>query len=135
MPVQTEWLVDKQIIHINAIGDISVEDIKVLSEKIIASINISDRPLVHVIISEENMDSMPKSIQAMSEVTKFFRHERLGWFLIYGNTERDRIAIFVATVVTGMTKIRHRRFTTFEESLEFLISVDTTLPSVQEIIQ
>lgn len=134
MPVQIEWFVENQIIHVDAIGDIIPEDVMELSEKVVASIDASDSPLVHVIISEAQMDSLPRSIKVMKEITKFFGHERLGWFLIYGNTDRDRLAIFVASAVTSMARLRHRRFATLEESLEFLASVDSSLPTVEQML-
>lgn len=134
MSIEINWLVENKLIHAIASGDVSVEGLAYFSSTIVQYLDQSDAPLVHLIISEEQMESFPKSIKAVGEVAKFFRHEQLGWFIIYGNTERDRIAIFVASVVTGMAKIRHRRCETLEESLEFLTTVDTSLPSIEEIL-
>ena len=40
---------------------------------------------------------------------------------------------FVAGIVTQMFKSRYRMFDTYEEAIEFLQSVDSTLPNLQEI--
>lgn len=134
MTVTVNWLLEHKVIHVIAVGDVAVADITNLSETVLELFSQSDAPLIHVLISEEKMGSFPKSLQSLTEVAKFLRDDQLGWFIIYGNTERDRMAIFMGSLLAGIAKVRHRRFETLKESLEFLTMVDSTLPSVNEML-
>jgi len=37
-------------------------------------------------------------------------------------------------MVTQVTRVRHRRFITLRECLNFVTTMDTTLPSIEEIL-
>lgn len=133
MATEVKWFLEGKIIHVIVEGDLSVQDVQAVSDGVRTHIDESDEPLVHLVLSEEKMDSLPKSLKSFSSAAEFVRHERLGWFLIYGNVERERIAVFLATIVISIAKVRHRRFHTLEESLEFLTTVDTKLPPIDEM--
>jgi len=132
--VSIDWLLENKIIQVITEGDLALDDVRTVSNAVIDHINQSPAPLVHVVLSEEKMDSLPKSLKAFSEVVEFLRHDRIGWFLIYGNTSHAPIAKFLGTMVIEMAKVRHRRFETLQESLDFLVSMDTTLPTVDEML-
>lgn len=134
MPIEVKWFVEGKVIQAVGVGDISLDDITYSSNAIIDLINSSDSPLVHLVLSEENMESLPLSLRAFSEAAKFLHHERLGWFLIYGNMDRAKHIKFLDTMVIQIAQVRHRRFTTWAECLEFLLFVDSALPNIEDML-
>ncbi len=134
MNLQATWLVKDRIIQVVAIGDITVNDIDRLSESVIGMMSQTDAPAVHIVLDEGKTTSLPKSLAAFSNVAQFLRHDKTGWFFIYGNTDRTSMANFLGSMVVQITKVRHRRFETLKECLDFLIVMDPTLPSVEEIL-
>lgn len=133
MPFEVSWLVEGQIIHANLKGKITVEEIQENSELAISMFESTDAALVHVLTNEADLDSLPMSLKLVSEATGFLQHPKTGWMIMYGSD--DRIPRFMTAMITGMTKVRHRRFDTLEESLEFLMSVDSTLPPLEEMMR
>ncbi len=128
-----EWLIENKIILGKPEGDPSPEDLKQASETYQILLDSSDAPLVHVLVDESKLETLPVSISVLAEKLDFLKHPRLGWFILYGN--EDAMKNFVSSMLTGIHKVRHRRFLTLEDSLEFLVSVDSTLPSVEDIIE
>ncbi len=128
-----EWLIENKIILGKPEGDPSPEDLKQASETYQKLLDSSDAPLVHVLVDESKLETLPVSISVLAEKLDFLKHPRLGWFILYGN--EDAMKNFVSSMLTGINKVRHRRFLTLEDSLEFLVSVDSTLPSVDEILE
>jgi hypothetical protein len=133
MQLQIDWLLENKVVQFNIRGDVTLEDLSQVSEAIEDFINQSDAPLIHVLHDERGMGSIPSSLKVLTESLGFLKHPRLGWFIIYGNN--DRIKKFLSSMVMGIAKIRHRNFETLEESLDFLVTVDSTLPSIQNILR
>lgn len=127
-----EWLIENKVIIGKPEGDPSPDDLTLASETYRVLIDQSDAPLVHVLVDESKLDTLPVSLKVLVDTLDFLKHPRLGWFILYGND--DQMKKFVSSTLTGITKVRHRRFATLKESLEFLAMVDTTLPSVQEML-
>lgn len=128
-----EWLIENKIILGKPEGDPSPEDLKQASETYQKLLDSSDAPLVHVLVDESKLETLPVSISVLAEKLDFLKHPRLGWFILYGN--EDAMKNFVSSMLTGINKVRHRRFLTLEDSLEFLVTVDSTLPSADEILE
>lgn len=133
MIADIHWLIENKVILANPQGSPQVDELSLASETLQAFIDESDAPLVHILIDESRLKSMPVSLKILTDAFGFLKHPRLGWFIIYGND--DRMKKFISSMLTGMTKVRHRRFDTLEESLQFLVDVDTTLPTVQEMLK
>ena len=133
MEMQMDWLLENKVAKFNVQGDATVEDLRHVSETIEEFINQSDAPLVHILHDERGLGTLPISLKVLTESLGFLKHPRLGWFIIYGNN--DRIKKFLSSMVMGMAKIRHRNFETLEEALNFLVTVDSTLPSPEEMLK
>jgi len=133
MEFQIDWLVKNKVVQFNIQGDVTVEDLSDVSDRIQGLINESDAPLVHVLHDEQGMGTMPISLQVLTDALGFLKNPRLGWFIIYGND--DRIKKFISAMVMSVAKVRHRNFKTREETLNFLVSMDTTLPKVEEMLE
>lgn len=127
-----EWLVENKVIIGKPEGDPSPDDLQKASDTYRTLLDASDAPLVHVLVDESKLDTLPVSMKVLTDNLDFLKHPRLGWFILFGNN--DPMKKFVSATLSGMTKIRNRRFATFEESIEFLTKVDSTLPSTEEIM-
>ncbi len=128
----TRWFVENKIIITDFIGDISLDDLKSSGMQVMQLLEQSDSPLVHLITNETDLLSLPSSIKEMSESSPFMKHPQMGWMIMYGS--EDRLAKFKAAIVTGIVQTRHRRFLTLQESLEFLVAMDKSLPAVEEMM-
>lgn len=134
MESSVRWYYEDKIVGVVSAGELSVEDVRNMAATINSLIGASESPLVHVIIDETNLISMPTNIKQIVDATStFLSNPQLGWFIIYGND--NMILKFVGQVATSMKKLRHRRFSTLHETLEFLISVDVSLPSIEELMK
>jgi hypothetical protein len=129
MIANIQWLIDHKVIIAIPEGKPPVEDLQLASDTFQAFMDESDAPLVHILIDESKFEAMTISLKILSDVFGFLKHPRLGWVVMYGSD--DQMKKFVSTMLTGMAKTRHRRFDTFEESLDFLMTMDSTLPTIQ----
>ena len=132
MGIEMQWYVPQKIVHGDIIGDISLEDIQNSSRELQEMFAQSDSPLVHVLSNESQVGSLPISLNMLSEAADFMRHPQMGWMITYGTD--NRMAKFMLSMISGIARVRHRRFATLEESLEFLVSVDTTLPTIEQML-
>ena len=128
-----EWLIENRVIIGKPEGNPSPEVLELASETYRTLIDQSDAPLVHVLVDESDLDTLPVSLKVLVDTLDFLKHPRLGWFILYGND--DLMKNFVSSTLTGITQVRHRRFSTLEESLRFLAMVDTTLPPVEKMLK
>lgn len=131
MVADIRWLVPQHIIHGKPAGKYTIEDLKLASQEITGLLDASDKPLVHLLIDESELDGMPVSLSALSDAFTFMRHERLGWMIIYGTD--DRLKKFISSMMTNIARVRHRRFTTRLEAFEFLALMDSSLPTIEEM--
>lgn len=133
MGIDIQWFVYGRIIRANISGDITIEDLENGSNTTIALIEESDAPLVHIVTDETDMGSLPTSLKLYSDAVEFMGHDRMGWLLMYPST--NSMSKFLSSTVAGIAKARYRRFESLEESLRFLVSIDTTLPSIEEMLE
>ena len=129
MIANIQWLIDHKVIIAMPEGKPPVEELQLASETLQVFMDESDAPLVHILIDESKLEAMTISLKILSDVFSFLKHPRLGWVIMYGSD--DRMKKFISSMLTGMTKVRHRRFDTFEDSLDFLMTMDSTLPTMQ----
>jgi hypothetical protein len=134
MAIDVRWLLDHKIIQVHITNDISLDDITHLSTSILTLFEQSDAALIHIIVNKDGSGKLPKSLNSVIEATKFLRHAQLGWFIIYGQVGHGNLAVFFSTVVTGLAQVRHRRFETIEDCIAFLTSVDSSLTSLEELL-
>jgi hypothetical protein len=125
MTYEISWLVENQVIHLELEGDISLETVAAMSQSVIEYIETSEASVIQLLVDDRNVQTAPKDIHALLSVSKVFRHPRLGWFIVYGND--NKLFQFLTMLMSRLTRIRHRRFTTQAEAVAFLQSVDSML--------
>jgi len=132
MVADIRWLVPHHIIYGKPTGKPTVDELKQASQEIAKLLDESGKPLVHLLIDESDLDGMPISLSTLTEAFAFMGHDRLGWMIIYGTDER--VKKFISSMVTNITRVRHRRFDTRQEALEFLVTMDSSLPTVEAML-
>ena len=127
MPYDISWLVENQVINLVLEGDVTVETITEMSQNVIQYFDSSDKPLVHLLIDDSNVSSSIRHLKSVMEVGKALGHPRFGWLIIYGS--HNKTYQFMTYMISQVTRIRHRRFATLNEAIEFLHTVDVSLSS------
>lgn len=133
MTFEISWFVENRIIFAKASGKMTVEELRVASDKVVKMLEASDASLVHILSDESDLESFPISVKALNEVVGFMRHPKMGWMLLYPSD--NNISKSLSNILAGVTKMWIRRFASQQEALEFLVLVDSTLPTVDEMQQ
>ena len=128
-----DWLIENKVVLGKPEGDPSPDDLEQASATYRTLFDASSAPLIHVLVDESKLETLPVSMKVLADTLDFLKHPRMGWFILFGND--DPMKNFVSSTVTGVNQVRHRRFATIEESLEFLAMVDSTLPSAKEMLE
>jgi len=129
MSIHIHWHIEGRIIYATIIGEIGINDLKQASDQIVALIEESHAPLIHLLVDETQAGAPPKpDLKPITDALQVFRHPRMGWLIVFGNSG-NRLARLITYMVSQLGRLRFRRFDTLQESLEFLYSMDTSLPS------
>ncbi|MGB1285237.1 MAG: hypothetical protein ACPG7F_01790 [Aggregatilineales bacterium] len=129
------WIVEDKVVLGVSEGQITIDELSRFSQQVEKLLNNTSSERVHCIISEEKMTSLPKSLKDFRKATQFLFHKKLGWFLIYGNMDRERLAITLATFALRIAQVKHRRFETLEECLEFVAALDIDIPDAESMLE
>lgn len=128
MPVQLSWYLEHHVIQIINSGTITDQDMLDADQPIIDYFNESNVPLVHLIVDNSNASYTP-SVKAVTKA-KFPKHAKCGWVLLVGPA--NSFMRFVNAVVSNVFKTRNRMFETFDEALDFLNDMDSSLPPLRD---
>lgn len=129
MPSRITWLIQDHLILLRNIGQITAEDVQNTDTEILHLLNLSSKPLIHVIIDDRQMDGMPGLKVMMS--LQFIRHAHIGWVISH---QENPVLRMVGAVVGSAVKLRFRFVKDIHEGLEFLAKVDLTLPQAVELV-
>ena len=118
------WYVNKRVIHVRAYGDVTIDEMHAFNEQVTAMLDEGD-PLVHLIVEDNDVEGMPKSLQTFKEAMPFAGHPDLGWVLPVGNS--SPILHFLTNMAAKIYRVRYQRMDSFAEAVAFLKGQD---PSV-----
>jgi hypothetical protein len=85
--------------------------------------------LVHHLADLRELDGMP-GLAALGKFT-YVKHPQMGWQVSFGL--RRPLVKMLANIMSQVFKMRSRDFDTLEEALDFLQTVDATLPNLRAI--
>jgi DNA-binding NtrC family response regulator len=119
-----DWLVENEIIYFYIAGTVTEDDLVDTDARVNHLINQSDRDLVHIVFDDIKLEEMP-GLKALRDLT-YPRHERAGWII---TSNQNKIMRFIANLVGQMAQVRYRFFDSPEDGIDFLVSVDTRLPT------
>lgn len=129
MSVDLSWYLENRVIQIVNHGDISDQDMLDSDQPIIDYMNQSQAPLVHLIVDNSKASYTP-SVKTVTQA-KFPKHPQCGWIILVGPA--NTLMRFANAVVTNLFKTRNRMFDTFDEALDFLNEMDSTLPPLRDM--
>lgn len=130
MGMAIDWLVEGRVLQVHALGDVATEHIQTMAQQAATLIDDqTDAPLIHMLVDLSELSSYPNNMRQVAQaIEPLFRHKRLGWVIDYGGGQSEA---FVRSTTAQMYRVRFRMFDTAKAALEFLNSVDTTLPPLQ----
>lgn len=130
MPHKHGWFIENRIFYNQYHGDVSAEEVQQMAITNLKYLDDSEAPLVHCFVDIENIGSIPLRFNALKESAQMsLDHPKIGWIIAYGKD--NRFVTFLGTMVTQFFKSRYRLFKTYEEAIEFLQSMDATLPDLK----
>lgn len=128
MPYEVSWLVEKRIIYFHTSGIATIDDVKAGNKKVMAMLE-EGIPFVHLITDSTDVEKVQLGLNDLASVFRDMpASPKMGWSIYISPKMLDR---FFASVTTQLTKSRHREFTTLEDAIAFLRSVDDTLPEIE----
>jgi hypothetical protein len=120
-----QWYVDNKILFIQYWGEVTVDDLRRQIELNNRYIDESDAPLVHMIIDVSQI-TQPASMKDLTAALAGFKpHPRGGWTITVG--EKDPLTKFVSYIGRQLFRLRQRSFETFQQAVDFLKFMDTTI--------
>lgn len=130
MPFDISWYREGRIIYIKYYDDVTLEDKRISAEQECELLDAGVSSLVHVLLDITEQTSSSTHIKAIQDaLDKALKHPKKGWTLAFGK-EEFRMENFVNSVVTQSSSARYRTFVTLQETLEFLVYVDSSLREV-----
>lgn len=127
MAHEIKWHTEDSIILVQLEGDLEISEFSSFDRQIVAHIDKSSRPLVHVWVNLLGVTKFPNSVMQVQQSLTHLKHPKVGWSILI--TE-NRMIRFVGYMITQITKARFRAFVNPTEALEFLKTVDSTLEKV-----
>ncbi len=129
MPHNHQWLIENRVFYNEYNGDVSADDLRRMATANLKYLESSDAPLVHCFVNAENLSKMPVNLTALRDSTlPTLQHPRMGWVIAYGTN--NPLLSFLGSTVTQLFQTRYRLFDSYERAVEFLQSVDETLPDL-----
>jgi hypothetical protein len=120
-----QWYVEHQVIFVKYWGEVTLDETRRQIEMNFFYNDQSTAPLVHAIIDLSGV-TKPLNMAEMAAALKGLKpHPRSGWMITVG--EKDPVVRFLSSVARQLFKLRQRAFHTFEEAVEFLKGMDTTI--------
>lgn len=126
MPFRIDWLVEQHLVYINVHGTTTVEDLRNYDDYALRVLDESPHPLVHTIYDYSQAQIVPPLQETVK--MKAGKHPNVGW-VIFVNMQ-DIMTRFILSTASQVFRLRFRSFKTLEEALEFIQSVDSTLPNL-----
>lgn len=125
MTARIAWYTPDRVLLIRFQGDVTTDELMQINRQITGYLDSADAQLVHLIIDQRDIGSVPGNVMSLTRTMTFIQHPRLGWVLRFGDIHP--IIRFMAAVVMQAASVRFRNFHTLEEALNFLSYVDVTL--------
>jgi len=123
MKHQIEYAMDKRVIRVRYIGDLTQEEAKITNTAVTEMIRDGIAP-VHFIADATQLEALKINLMQMREAASFLREPQLGWLIIIGG---NPIARFMGSLVIQLRKANFRFVDSLDEAFAVLSRVDTTL--------
>ena len=130
MPITCQWLLEKRVLLTIYSGDLTVDDFAHLTEEVRAHLDLAEEGLIHCLCDVGQVKKLPLSLQVLADTSRgALSHPQFGWMIAYDMP--NPIFKFFGDMVTRLFRMRYHVAGTQEEALDFLNSVDATLPPLR----
>lgn len=127
MPCEASWLVENRVIYIRSYGVVSVAEIQSTSIQTKQMMD-SGTKFVHMIADSTDVERLTFNLtDLVRSIRGLPTSPNLGWSI---NVSPNMMYRFMASIISQIASSRQRVFTTLDEALAFLQSMDETLPSL-----
>ncbi|MBI1259515.1 MAG: hypothetical protein GC204_18765 [Chloroflexi bacterium] len=123
MKHQIGYIVDKRVIYIQYLGDLTQEEAEISNVAVIQLIHDGIAP-VHVIADAAQLQALKLNLTQMRDVASFLNEPQLGWLMVVG---ASTVARFISSLIMQWRKTDFRYADSLDEALATLARVDTTL--------
>jgi hypothetical protein len=124
MSHEIKWHTKDAVVLARLWGDLDIEDFPEYDRLILEHIEQSDRHFIHIWVDLTEVNEFPARVWDIQKALTHISHPRTGWTILITN---NRIIQFVGLMVTQVAKARFRAFSSSEEAMQFLLSVDPNL--------
>lgn len=131
MPIETYWMIEGRVSYFRYQGKITVDEIAVAAQTGIQMLESSDALLVHTLQDGREITDFPKNIGQILAVSREAQaHPQMGWGISVGLL--DPATRYIAGMVYKIARTRQRFISNMDDALDFLQSIDQTLPDVRK---
>jgi hypothetical protein len=127
MAYEIEWLVEKRVLYIKAVGDITLEELEIAVERMQSMMDNGEAP-IHSISDNRFIGKFPTSLSTLKKFMK--RHPKVtGWSLLIQENTATRFIGEMLTRFLGQSNIKS--FKALSEGLAFLERNDQSLGTIR----
>jgi hypothetical protein len=130
MPYRISWLVEGRVILAELSGDLTAEELIPYDRAICQHLDAAKAFQVHYLVDTSRVQGLP-GMNDMKDFS-FLRHPRMGWTAAVGI--QSPLVRSVGNFLSKLYKIKARELKSVDEALEFLQSVDPTLPDLRPAV-
>ncbi len=126
MAFKVSWYIQGRVIYDEVWGAVTIDDVSGTSDalRVLLDEATGGEQRCHVIVDITRLSRLPLTLGQTNKAISHFKHPNLGWSLL---VNRNKFALFLASVIAQMFRARFRAFATIEEALQFLIEQDASL--------
>jgi hypothetical protein len=126
MAVEIKWIITGRILLVDLIGNVPLDEFRDAVDQANKELNhYAQPPYAHVIFKSTDAMIPPTNVKLMREITQnYFVNPHLGYTIIISN---DQVHRFLSSVTAQMFQSRWRSFSTYQEGMSFLETIDKTL--------
>ena len=125
MPYEVSWFIERRVVRAVLTGDLTIRDAEAASLLTSQFILKGQPPLVHLIADTTGLGKFPTNLSLINgEASHHLRNPNIGWTIVISSSTATR---FVSSIMTQVTRVRFRMFSTWDQSIAFLLQQDETL--------
>lgn len=129
MGTKVSWYIKDRVVLSYFWGQVTSEDVEYVMNQTTEHIESGIKP-VHSIVHGLEVTNYPMNLPQVLQMTSVLKNSDFGWFIMITD---DRMARFMSSVVSQVTKLKFRSIPTTEETIEFLRDMDSSLPELPPI--
>jgi hypothetical protein len=126
MGAKVGWYIKDRVVLSYFWGQITSEEVEYVMDQATDHIQSGIHP-VHSIVHGLEVTKYPMNLPQVLQMTSVLKNSDFGWFIMITD---DRMARFMSSVVSQVTKLKFRSISTIEETVEFLRDMDPSLPEL-----